>query len=108
MNILIGAIIVALLIVAGVSLAGTLVAVLWWLLIGLVIGAFARIIVPGTGGLGLLATSLCGVAGALIGGLVADRVLEVGDLAQLGLSVAGAALLVALYVGATDNDRVIE
>jgi uncharacterized membrane protein YeaQ/YmgE (transglycosylase-associated protein family) len=43
---------------------------LWWLIIGLVAGALARLIMPGKDPMGLLATILLGIVGSIVGGLV--------------------------------------
>ncbi len=43
---------------------------LWWLIIGLIAGALARLIMPGKDAMGLLATMLLGIAGSILGGLV--------------------------------------
>jgi uncharacterized membrane protein YeaQ/YmgE (transglycosylase-associated protein family) len=44
---------------------------LFWLFVGgLVIGALARLLVPGTAGMGILRTTLAGLAGAFIAGLI--------------------------------------
>lgn len=43
---------------------------LWWLIIGLIAGALARLIMPGKDPMGLLATVLLGIMGSIIGGLV--------------------------------------
>ena len=43
---------------------------LWWLIIGLIAGALARLIMPGKDPMGLLATVLLGIVGSIIGGLV--------------------------------------
>ncbi|HVF53104.1 MAG TPA: GlsB/YeaQ/YmgE family stress response membrane protein [Actinomycetota bacterium] len=39
-----------------------------FILIGLVVGILARLLMPGTGGLGILATILVGIVGAIVGG----------------------------------------
>jgi uncharacterized membrane protein YeaQ/YmgE (transglycosylase-associated protein family) len=41
-----------------------------WLIAGLIVGAIARLIVPGRQPMGLLMTMVLGVIGALIGGLL--------------------------------------
>jgi uncharacterized membrane protein YeaQ/YmgE (transglycosylase-associated protein family) len=46
--------------------------ILAWIVFGFVIGLIARAVVPGKQGMGLVMTTLLGVAGALIGGLVAS------------------------------------
>lgn len=47
-----------------------MVVILSWALCGLVIGWIARFLVPGQQPLGILRTSLLGVAGAFLGGLL--------------------------------------
>jgi uncharacterized membrane protein YeaQ/YmgE (transglycosylase-associated protein family) len=66
-----------------------------------VIGALARLILPGVQPLGLLETALFGIAGSLLGGIVAKRLLHVGSLLQLLVSIGVAALLVAAFTGTT-------
>ena len=41
-----------------------------WLVIGLVIGLLARFLVPGKDPMGFLATTLLGIAGSFLGGLI--------------------------------------
>jgi uncharacterized membrane protein YeaQ/YmgE (transglycosylase-associated protein family) len=58
--------------------------ILGLIVIGLVIGAIARLIKPGRQKLGLLWTLLLGLAGALIGGIVASF-LGTGDIFELNI-----------------------
>jgi uncharacterized membrane protein YeaQ/YmgE (transglycosylase-associated protein family) len=51
---------------------------------GLVIGALARLIKPGKQNLGILATLLLGLAGSVIGGVVAN-LLGTGDIWELNV-----------------------
>lgn len=51
---------------------------------GLVIGALARLIKPGKQNLGILATLLLGLAGSVIGGVVAN-LLGTGDIFELNI-----------------------
>jgi uncharacterized membrane protein YeaQ/YmgE (transglycosylase-associated protein family) len=51
---------------------------------GLVIGALARLIKPGKQNLGIIATLLLGLAGSVIGGLVAN-LLGTGDIFELNV-----------------------
>ena len=44
---------------------------IWWLIIGLIAGALARLIMPGKDPMGILATMVLGIVGSIIGGLVA-------------------------------------
>jgi uncharacterized membrane protein YeaQ/YmgE (transglycosylase-associated protein family) len=43
---------------------------IWWLIIGLIVGALARFILPGKDTMSWIATLLLGVAGSILGGLV--------------------------------------
>jgi uncharacterized membrane protein YeaQ/YmgE (transglycosylase-associated protein family) len=47
-----------------------------WIALGLLAGFLARLVVPGRHNIGCLATLAVGVAGALIGGLVAEAVFD--------------------------------
>ena len=70
---------------------------------GLVIGALARLIKPGRQNLSILMTLLLGLAGSVIGGLVAN-VLGTGDIFELnflGFVVAVAAAV--LLIGVAEN-----
>jgi uncharacterized membrane protein YeaQ/YmgE (transglycosylase-associated protein family) len=69
-------------------------------LTGLVIGALGRLVVPGPNPMSILATIGFGVAGALVGGLIAAA-LSLGWLLTILLEVALAALLVWLVSGRT-------
>ena len=77
--------------------------IIWQLLVGLIIGAIARLLLPGkeaiTGGaLGLLITALIGMGGALLGTFIA-RSLWRGEDYTAGwiMSIIGAVLLLLLY-----------
>lgn len=89
---------IVLAIVLGVAVVGLALQLLWWALVGLVIGALARLVLPGVQPIGWLMTILAGIAGAILGGVVADA-LDWGGLLQLVLAVAAAALLIAAFGG---------
>ena len=80
-----------------------------FIVFGLVVGAVARLIVPGRQHLGLLATLLLGLVGSVIGGVVANA-LGTGDLFELNIiggivAIASAAALVGVAEGiATRGD----
>ena len=48
----------------------TVMGFIWWLIIGLIAGALARLIMPGRDPMGILATILLGIVGSVLGGLV--------------------------------------
>jgi uncharacterized membrane protein YeaQ/YmgE (transglycosylase-associated protein family) len=47
---------------------------IWWLIIGLVAGALARLIMPGRDPMGIVATMILGIIGSIIGGVVSTFV----------------------------------
>ncbi|MCP9953975.1 GlsB/YeaQ/YmgE family stress response membrane protein [Actinomadura madurae] len=49
-----------------------LTTILWFIVVGAVIGALARLIVPGRNPIGILLTILVGIAGSILGGVIAD------------------------------------
>jgi len=74
-----------------------ILSILGWLLIGLVAGLLGRFLVPGPDPMGLVATTLLGLAGSLLGGLLYNLATGTPDLlAPAGLigSTIGAVLLV--------------
>jgi uncharacterized membrane protein YeaQ/YmgE (transglycosylase-associated protein family) len=70
---------------------------------GLVIGALARLVKPGKQNLGLLATLLLGLAGSVIGGLVAN-LLGTGDIFELNvLGFVVAVVAAVLLIGVAES-----
>jgi uncharacterized membrane protein YeaQ/YmgE (transglycosylase-associated protein family) len=72
---------------------------LWMLIIGLVIGAVAKFIMPGKDPGGIIVTMLIGIAGALIAGFLGRAVgwYNEGEPAGFIASVVGAVLLLIVY-----------
>jgi uncharacterized membrane protein YeaQ/YmgE (transglycosylase-associated protein family) len=72
---------------------------LWMLIIGLVIGAIAKLIMPGKDPGGIIVTMLIGIAGALIAGFLGRAVgwYQEGEPAGFIASVIGAILLLIVY-----------
>ena len=74
---------------------------IWWLIIGLIAGALARLIMPGRDAMGIIATILLGIVGSIIGGLVSVAIWGSNDNgfrpAGLLLSVLGAILLLWIW-----------
>lgn len=72
---------------------------IWMLIVGLIVGALAKLIVPGRDPGGVFITMLLGVAGALVAGFL-GRLLGLygpGQRAGFLMSTAGAILLLLLY-----------
>jgi uncharacterized membrane protein YeaQ/YmgE (transglycosylase-associated protein family) len=71
-----------------------------WLIVGIIAGALARLLVPGQDPMGLLGTMLLGLAGSVLGGLVADALIS-GDqnFSPAGLigSILGAVVVLLIY-----------
>jgi uncharacterized membrane protein YeaQ/YmgE (transglycosylase-associated protein family) len=44
---------------------------LWMFIVGIVVGAIARFIVPGAGHMGFILTGVLGIVGSLVGGFIA-------------------------------------
>jgi len=74
-------------------------AILSWIVFGLVIGIIAKLLMPGRDPGGFIVTILLGIAGALVGGFVgrAMGLYSAGQSAGWIMSVLGAIILLALY-----------
>ena len=79
------------------------------LILGLIVGALGRLLVPGHNPMGILVmTALVGIGGALIGGVIARLIWPVPANHRLGVfvcEVLGAALIVALVSGTRRRPR---
>lgn len=71
---------------------------LGWILFGLVVGAIAKLLMPGKDPGGWIVTILLGIAGSFIGGFIAQAVLgrEESTAGWIG-SILGAILLLFIY-----------
>ena len=74
---------------------------LWMFIVGIIVGAIARFIMPGAQNMGLLMTGIVGIAGSFIGGFIARLFSKPADGAMVHpegiiMSVIGA--LILLYV----------
>jgi uncharacterized membrane protein YeaQ/YmgE (transglycosylase-associated protein family) len=72
---------------------------IWMLLIGLLVGAVAKLLMPGRDPGGILVTTLLGIAGACVAGLIGRMLGLYGHDQRAGfiMSTFGAILLLALY-----------
>jgi uncharacterized membrane protein YeaQ/YmgE (transglycosylase-associated protein family) len=83
-------------------------AVLGFIVFGLVVGIVARLLVPGTKGLGLALTLAIGIAGSVVGGLVASwaGTGDIWELNILGSLVAFASAAVLLAIVTASSQRI--
>jgi uncharacterized membrane protein YeaQ/YmgE (transglycosylase-associated protein family) len=72
---------------------------IWMALIGLIVGALAKFIMPGKDPGGIIITMLLGIAGAFVGGLIgrALGMYQTGEAAGFIMSLIGAIILLVLY-----------
>ena len=72
-----------------------------FIVFGLIVGAIARLLLPGKQNIGLLWTLLIGVVGSVIGGVIASA-LGTGDIWELNVigSIVAVLSAIALLVGA--------
>jgi uncharacterized membrane protein YeaQ/YmgE (transglycosylase-associated protein family) len=74
--------------------------IIGFIIAGLIIGALARLLMPGRQKIGLLWTLLLGIGGSLIGGTIANAIGtgDIWELNILGFSVAVASAVALLAV----------
>jgi uncharacterized membrane protein YeaQ/YmgE (transglycosylase-associated protein family) len=75
--------------------------ILSWIVMGLIVGALAKFLMPGKDPGGIIVTILIGVAGAFIGGFVGAK-MGLGtvtgfNLVSVALATGGALLLLIIY-----------
>lgn len=87
-------------------------AFMWWMIVGLVAGAFARLFVPGRQPMGLFMTMLLGLAGSLVGGFLSSLMFGYDPrdpglhAAGLIMSTIGAFILLMIYVNSSTGRRI--
>jgi uncharacterized membrane protein YeaQ/YmgE (transglycosylase-associated protein family) len=76
---------------------------IWMLLVGVIVGAIAKLLMPGKDPGGFIVTMLLGIAGSLVAGFIGRALGLYGEGQAPGLimSVIGAVLLLAIYRFAT-------
>ncbi|MGV3519543.1 GlsB/YeaQ/YmgE family stress response membrane protein [Luteitalea sp.] len=83
--------------------------ILGWIVFGLVIGALAKLLMPGKDPGGIIVTMLLGIVGSVLGGFIGQTLglYGPGDAAGFVMSLLGAVLLLVIYRMATGNRRTI-
>ena len=79
----------------------TLTAIIAWAIFGLIVGALARLFVPGRQPMGVLMTMLLGVVGSLAGGMISwifRGEADVYEPAGWIMSIIGAVIVVVLFL----------
>jgi uncharacterized membrane protein YeaQ/YmgE (transglycosylase-associated protein family) len=73
--------------------------ILGWILFGLVIGAVAKLLMPGRDPGGIIVTMLLGILGAVVGGFVgrAAGLYQPGEPAGFFMATLGAVVLLFIY-----------
>jgi uncharacterized membrane protein YeaQ/YmgE (transglycosylase-associated protein family) len=81
----------------------TLLAILGWALFGLIVGAIARLLVPGRQPIGIGMTIVLGIVGSLLGGLATWLFWPDQPYHPAGFlgAVIGAVIVLAVYIAAT-------
>ncbi len=76
-----------------------MIAILSWIVFGLIVGALAKLVMPGDDPGGIIVTILLGVAGAVVGGMIGRAMGFYGPNQVAGylMSIVGAIVLLALY-----------
>jgi len=84
-------------------------AILSWIIVGLIVGALAKFVMPGNDPGGIIVTILLGIAGALLGGFVGRAMGFYGPNEPAGwlMSIGGAILLLVIYRVAIGRRRVV-
>jgi uncharacterized membrane protein YeaQ/YmgE (transglycosylase-associated protein family) len=82
------------------------VQILGLILIGIIIGVLARLVLPGRQRIGAGITVLLGIAGALVGGIVASAI-GTGDIFELNfLGTIVGIIAAALFIGVADRGAI--
>jgi uncharacterized membrane protein YeaQ/YmgE (transglycosylase-associated protein family) len=85
---------------------GIIAFVLWAILVGAIIGALGRLVVPGRNPIGFGMTVLLGIVGAIIGGLIGGAI-GLGVVLTFIIEVLIAAALVYMVSGRHRTHRVM-
>ena len=82
-------------------------AIVGWLVFGLIVGAIAKLLMPGNDPGGWIVTMLLGIVGAVVGGFVGRAIWGHQYSAGWLMSIVGAIAVLAIYRAAVGHRRVI-
>jgi uncharacterized membrane protein YeaQ/YmgE (transglycosylase-associated protein family) len=73
---------------------------IWWLIIGLIAGALARLIMPGRDPMGIVMTIILGIVGSIVGGLVSWAIWgsQTGRIQPAGLILSILGAIIVLWI----------
>jgi uncharacterized membrane protein YeaQ/YmgE (transglycosylase-associated protein family) len=76
-----------------------MLSILGWIIFGLIVGALAKLLMPGRDPGGIIVTIVLGIVGALLGGFLGRAIgfYGPGEAAGFVMSLMGAILLLLLY-----------
>ena len=76
-----------------------MIAVLGWMLFGLIVGLLAKLVMPGRDPGGIFVTMLIGIVGAVLGGFLGRAIgwYQPGEPAGFFVAIVGAILLLFIY-----------
>ena len=82
--------------------------ILGWIVFGLIVGAIAKLLMPGRDPGGWIVTILLGIAGSFVGGFLAQALFETGGRTAGWIgSIIGAMLLLLVYRLIVGRRRVV-
>ena len=83
--------------------------ILGWILFGLIVGAVAKLLMPGNDPGGIIVTMLLGIVGAVVGGWIGRALGFYGpnDPAGFLMSLVGAVALLAIYRSFAGRRRLV-
>ena len=73
--------------------------ILWMIVVGLIVGAIAKLVMPGDDPGGFIVTTLLGIGGAVLAGFLGRAVgwYDAGEAAGFLASLVGAVVILAIY-----------
>ncbi len=82
--------------------------IIGWIIFGLIVGAIAKLLMPGNDPGGWIVTILLGIAGSFVGGFLGQLLLGTGNQAAGWIgSIIGAIVLLAIYRMIIGRRRVV-
>ncbi len=75
--------------------------IITWIVLGLIVGALAKFLMPGKDPGGFIVTTIIGIVGAILGGFISTK-LGLGtvtgfNISSIAIAVGGAVILLILY-----------